>query len=205
MRATATTTESAPEATPAQREFAREMATRLMERAQKKYGADFPQRPAFKTEAPRITTRQVGRTGTARDKKTGLPLQEPNQEYLSPHQARGLGDDPGVYHEMALSDGTIGGLDAFLTRAVTNAKWAVVHPEPTEMKPRAPTALEREVANWMARYLGLDGTEGWLKGGFKAHLEVADLRRRYGFSAFELTWSNVEWKGMVDPEIRTRV
>ena len=167
----------------------------LMSRARKKYAADFPQRASFESAPVRTTTRQVGRTGTARDPKTGLPLQEPNQEHLHPYQARGLGDDPGVYHEMALSDGTIGGLDSFLTRAVVNAKWAVVHPEPTEMKPRAPTALEREVGEWMARYLGLDGTEGWLKGGFKSHLETADLRRRYGFSAFELTWSHVKWKG----------
>lgn len=176
---------------PMSAEAAQQAALRTLQivhaKAKAKFGGPFPQRAAFEAPAPRPTERQVGRVGLPRD-RNGVPLVEPNLEHLHPYQARGLRDDPGVYEEMVRGDGTIGGLDGLLMREIREADWRVI-------APRDATALEAEVAEWMARYLGLDGTEGHIVGGFAGHIELACRALRYGFAPFELTWSSMPWRG----------
>jgi hypothetical protein len=134
----------------------------------------------------RVSTRAVGQTGIPRTSR-GIPQAETNPE-LQPYLARGFRDDPGVYEEMMRSDGTVAGMIALITRELTRATWTV------EL-PTDPTPLEVRAGQLYARFLGLDGTQGWIVGGWKRHLRSAILSLAYGVAPFEVLWRTETWKG----------
>jgi hypothetical protein len=159
----------------------------------------FPERsyPAQFQEV-RVSQRAVGQTGIPRTSR-GIPEVETNPE-LQPYLARGFRDDPGVYEEMMRSDGTVAGMIALITREMTRASWVV------ELPPD-PTAIEVRAGKLYARFLGLDGTRGWLKGGWLQHLRSAVLSLAYGVAPFEVLWRSEAWEGstvLVPGDIRWR-
>lgn len=183
------TTVSSGQATSA-RKRARQIAKLLSLQVGK--GGDvappFPERnyTLFEQRVPRTSRRQVGRAGIDRD-GAGLPCVEQNEE-LHPYKARGILPKLGVYQEMLRGDGTVGSMFGMISRTISKARWRVKrHPEPTEQ--------EQEVARFVERFLGLDGTRGWLIGGLPHHLRHACLSFAYGFSPFEVTWQEQTWGG----------
>ncbi len=160
---------------------------------------DFPQRsyPALFEEV-RISQRAAGQTGIPRTRR-GIPAVETNPE-LTPYLARGFRDDPGVYEEMMRSDGTVAGMIALITRELTRANWVV------ELPPD-PQPIEVQAGALYARFMGLDGTSGWIKGGWRQHLRSAVLSLAYGLAPFEVLWRSERWQGstvLVPGDIRWR-
>lgn len=129
----------------------------------------------------------------------GIGSQESNPE-LRPYLARGFESDPGVYDEMLRTDGTVAGTLAMVAREISRARWAVETPE-------RPTAKEREAAEMVERYLGLDGRQPWIYGGLPYHLRLACRALAYGFAPFEVAWSPRMWtrvQVMVPDRVRWR-
>lgn len=141
---------------------------------------------------------QVGWAGVPRG-RAGIASQERNPD-LRPYLARGYREDPGVFDEMLRTDGTVAGTLAMVAREISRARWAVEAPE-------KPTAKEREAAEMVERYLGLDGREPWLYGGLPYHIRLACRALAYGFAPFEVTWSPRMWtrvQVMVPDRVRWR-
>ena len=131
--------------------------------------------------------RELGTSGVLTDNK-GRPKYDANQRRMSAVQARGLGTDHGVYHEMLRSDGAIAGVSALMRREVTRTHYRIA-------SPRDATDLEAETAEFSRRFLGMDGTPGWLVGGLRRLLGHACQSFDYGFSALELAWDQRTWRG----------
>lgn len=130
---------------------------------------------------------ELGASGVLRDEK-GRPKYDANQVYMSPPQARGIGEDHGTYHEMLRSDGAIAGVSSLIKREVTRTNYRIA-------KRKTATPLEVETDAFTARLLGMDGTSGWLHGGLRRLLEQACQSFDYGFAPFELAWSQRTWNG----------
>ena len=139
-----------------------------------------PDLEVFEERVRRPAPRQTGRTGIDRAGE-GLPITEQNPE-MSPYKARGMAPDLGIYHKMITSDGTIAGSLALITRAISSSRWRV-------KRYKNPTKLEEEVARFVERFFGLDGSLPWMRGGLPRHLRHACQSLAYGFSPFEVTWS----------------
>jgi hypothetical protein len=116
-----------------------------------------------------------------------LPAYESSPR-LQPYQARGLVHCPGVYHEMSRSDGAIAGVLALRVRELMRADWHI------EL-PLDPTETEQAMARLAGRYLGLDGTYGWMRNGLRRYLYHAHLSTVYGFSPIEYAWDTREMDG----------
>lgn len=137
-------------------------------------------------EVPRPSA-AVGRSGIPRG-KNGLPITESDPKF-PPYRARGFGVDPGLYDTMLNTSGVLGGAVALIIREISSA--------PAGIKiPRNPTKKEGQAAELAARYTGLDGQGGWLRGGLPRHLRQAGRCIPYGFQPFERIWEAWEYPGL---------
>lgn len=147
---------------------------------------EFPGRASYAHQVGPADLRELGTSGVLRN-GDGLPCYDHNPE-MQPVKARGLYDDHGVYHRMALTDPILGGVIGLVTREVLRAHYQVaLPPDATEEEQRA--------GRLVARYFGLDGTTGYLEGGLTRMLLHACQAHVYGFSLMEMTWSSHEFEG----------
>lgn len=147
---------------------------------------EFPSRAGFARTVGPGDLRELGTSGVLRD-GNGLPCYDHNPE-MAPVEARGLYDDHGVYHRMALTDPILGGVIGLVTREVLRAHYQVLLP------PDA-TEEERRAGRLVSRFFGLDGTQGYLEGGLTRTLLHACQAHVYGFSLMEMTWAAHEFEG----------
>lgn len=148
---------------------------------------DFPQRhySTFEQAVPADATSRLSLPGLKRTRR-GLTITEPTKA-LSPYLARGFGDDPGIFERMSRSDPILLGSLALISRETARAEWVLETPS-------RPSAMEAQASRLCRRYLGFDGTPGWLRRGWAHHIgHVIRTALAQGFSAYEVVWSDVEW------------
>lgn len=156
----------------------------------RRYPAQVPQRAPLTYGAAAIDASTARLLDSLGGRGGGLPRIEDNPQ-LHPYQARGLGDDHGVYHEMSRGDGAVAGTLAIIYREIRRAHYRVVVPDDA-------TDDERAAGELVERALGLgrwDSTGGWLRGGFRGLLAHGLLATVYGFSPCELSWDTRPWQG----------
>jgi len=128
----------------------------------------------------------LGHHGVIRD-HAGLPIFDPNPE-LHPILARGLYDDHGIFHEMRMTDPVLAGVLSMVIRKISRAQVRLREIDD-------PTPQEQLGLDLSARYMGLDGTPGWLHGGRHNLLKHACQAMPYGYSCSEVTWTSEKFNG----------
>lgn len=149
-----------------------------------------PQRPAVFADVSAADRARLSTPGIRRDIR-GIPLNDSSRD-MHQYKAVGLGDDPGVYHEMSRGDPAIAGVFGLTDRAAGSASYRVAINADGGDKLNDE---EREIEAFVRRFYGLDGTPGWLDGGLSRLMVQSCDAQRYGFVPFEVTAKRVEWKG----------
>ena len=156
---------------------------------------NFPRRhdPQWALAAPTdAEMNMLGDSGVRRDGQ-GRPEVDASPD-MAPIYARGLGDDHGIYHEMSRGNSAIAGVLALLRRVLARAYYRVEIPQP-EGGYVEPTEKERARLALVRRFLGFDGSAGWLRGGLVRHLEQACDSFTYGFVPFEVVAEQHQFDG----------
>lgn len=152
-----------------------------------------PQRPPLAYGAHEVTPQDavtLSSPGIRRDWQ-GIPIADASRD-MHQYKAVGLGDEPGVYHEMSRGDPAIAGVFGLIDRAAGSATYVC------EIEADGGPPLddeEKETEDLCRRFYGIDGTDGWLEGGISRLMVQTGDSQRYGFVPFEVTAQPQVWRG----------